>query len=134
MFKKFVLLISIQVSTFVLINAQFDTVPQTEEYAMIRVVVYYESGGIVSSIFPDRNPNPTLTIGDKTTAFRNHLKNPEGEDFKTVPEMLDYMNKWGWILMTSNTMEYLGAGVQDDESRLNTNKYIQILIFKREIQ
>lgn len=129
MLKYLLLLICGHVIIYTGINAQFDTVPRTEEYAMVRVVVYYEGGFFARST--SRNPNPTLTIGNKTTDFRNYLNNSEGEDFKSIPEMLDYMNKWGWTLVTSNTMEYLGAGVQNDESRLNTNKYIQILIFKR---
>jgi len=134
MYKPFLLLAFLLGITCIQLNAQMDTVLQTEEYAMIRTVVYYEGGSIVNPVFSEKHPNPTLTIGAKTTSFRNYLKNREGENFKTVPEMLDYMNKWGWSLVTSNTMEYLGEGIQDDNSLISINKYIQILIFKREIK
>ena len=80
---------------------------------MVRIILYFEGGSIVNSI--ERNPNLTITIEDKPYVFKNHGNSSERSEFKTVPEMLNYMNKWGWIMVISSTMDRR-EGVQDDTS------------------
>jgi len=48
------------------INAQvLDAVPQTEEYAIVKDVLFYKTGTFVSYKYFDNSLNPSLQIGNK---------------------------------------------------------------------
>lgn len=119
---------------FTITRSQDQQVPRTEEYSMIRAIFYYKTGTLVSPSLFDKKPNPILYMGDKSFSIKNDLTNKPGTDFNTITEICDYMNSYGWTLVTSNISEYLGEGTSTDETILNTNKYIQLLFFKKEIK
>jgi len=77
------------------LNAQvLDTIPQTEEYAVVRAVLYYKDGSFVYNKFFDNSRNPSLQIGGVDYLMKNFTKSKEGEKLQNITQMLDYMNKW----------------------------------------
>lgn len=104
---------------------QTDTT-QSEEYAIVRVRVYFAGGEICKplSIYP----NPCVSyagvaMGKFTTKFNS------------VPEIMNDMSKYGWRYINSDVIDYNGDGGNTSKSSLiNTNEYLQILYFKKEIK
>ncbi|WP_020527094.1 hypothetical protein [Flexithrix dorotheae] len=107
---------------------QNDTVPRTMEYATVRVRVYYQGGTLVKP--SGVNPNPIIEMSNFSTKLEDYSKNPKGDKFKTANEILNYMNKYGWILFSTSTLDYKGRG-SDNSSFANTNEYLQIYTFQR---
>jgi hypothetical protein len=104
---------------------QTDTT-QIEEYAIVRVRVYFAGGEICKplSIYP--NPSVSyagVTMGKFTTKFNS------------VPEVMNDMAKYGWKYVNSDVIDYKGdSGNNSSSNLINTNEYLQILYFKKTIK
>jgi hypothetical protein len=83
------------------IRAQIVTDPRTEEYATIRVVISASTG----SISPSTNlPNPQLEVEGASMELKDFVKDSKGVKFETVTNMLNYMNKFSWLLLSSHVV------------------------------
>jgi len=83
------------------IRAQIVTDPRTEEYATIRVVISASTGNIA----PSTNlPNPQLEVEGASMELKDFVKDSKGVKFETVTNMLNYMNKFSWLLLSSHVV------------------------------
>jgi hypothetical protein len=118
MLKKLTLLLILLLS-FNFINAQIATEPRTEEYATVRVVMSSQTGTISSNT---TIPNPFLEMEIASMELKDIIRDPKGAKFENVAEILNYMNKFGWLLLTSQTAEIPGS---------KTGDFIMYYTFKR---
>jgi hypothetical protein len=101
------------------IRAQIVTDPRTEEYATIRVVISASTG----NISPSTNlPNPQLEVEGASMELKDFVKDSKGVKFETVTNMLNYMNKFSWLLLSSHVV---------NPRDLKTDDFIVYYTFKR---
>lgn len=119
--KKTILLILFLVNGLYNSYAQTDT-SSTEEYAIVKAKVYFLDGKIVDPF--NGHPNPTVSYaGINEGKFAVTLK--------YVHDVMNFMNKLGWKYINSDV---LNLGNNDNSKLINTNEYLQILYFKKEIK
>ena len=123
------LILTFSLLSFITFNlfAQFEADSlATEEYAIVKVRVYFQGGGIVKPT--SVHPNPTVS-------YQGINEGKFTIPFKNVFEVMNYMNRYGWKYINSNVIEYLGDGGNNSAGTvINTNEYLQILYFKRELK
>ena len=112
---------------------------QKVEYATVymkmfyqgNTIIYDQSGASQSPVL--RMPDGSVgIIHDSRTENFNAERPSKEARILSIAHMLHYMASFGWILKTSNVLPYEGdSGNNSSSSIINTNEYIQLLIFER---
>ena len=67
--------------------------------------------------------------------IENHDDPNNVKDYTNLNEVLNYMAKYGWVLKSNDMMPYEGdSGNSSRSNIINTNEYMQILIFERDFK
>jgi hypothetical protein len=99
--------------------AQVATDARTEEYATVRAIISAQTGSFSTST---TLPNPFLEMEGASTELKDQVKDIKGVRFASVADMINYMNKFSWLLLNATTMEIAGS---------KTNDYMVLYTFKR---
>jgi hypothetical protein len=89
---------------------QIATEPRTEEYSTVRVVMSSQTGNFSTTT---SLANPFLEMETGSMELKDFIKDPKGAKFETPTEIMNYMNKFGWILQNIQTVEITGSKTGD---------------------
>lgn len=127
---KKIVFIALMILSYNISVSQTDTLKQTEEYLTIRAKFDYQTGMITNYV--STNFNPQFEMGENAYKMKDYISDAKkGKKFTYLTEMLDYMNKYGYTLVSTNTIDYKGTANDDKSSFVNTNQYLMIIIMKR---
>lgn len=101
------------------VNAQIATDPRTEEYATVRAVLSAQTGTFSTAA---TLPNPFLEMEGASMELKDFVKDSKGAKFESITDMINYMNKFSWLLVSSEAIEVAGS---------KTNDFIIYYTFKR---
>lgn len=114
--------------------SQNDTLKNCVEYATVHMKIYYQ-GNTLKNDKKGISKSPTIYFNGIEGVLIDNTDENNPKDFKNSNEILNYMAKFGWILKTSNIVAYAGdSGNNDTGLLLNTNEYMQLLIFEKIIK
>jgi hypothetical protein len=99
--------------------AQITTEPRTEEYATVKAVVSAQTGTFSKET---SLPNPFLEMETAGMELKDIVRDSKGVKFENVTEMINYMNKFGWVLHSSESLAINNS---------KTNDYLILYTFKR---
>ena len=130
--KRCILIITLVFSFFKITFCQ-NEYPQTVEYSTVCLKVFYQ-GNIIHYDKSGISKSPTIGMPDGTMGLLyRDIKAEKEDEFQTIDQVLNYMASYGWVLKTSNITPYAGdSGNTSSNTILNTNKYLQVLVFERE--
>ena len=104
---------------------------QTKEYATVHIRTFYQGNTVLNKKL-GLSPSPRLCMPGQPCGLLYDQTGEKPVEFTQLSQILNYMAGFGWELLTSNTMPYEGdSGNTSSSNLLNTNEYIQILIFER---
>lgn len=103
--RIFFLAIIMLTATININGQELDTIPQTEEYAVVKAILYYNNNTFVGPGLIKKSPNPTLQMGDKSFAMKNFIKSKTGEDFYNHRSFRLYEQMW----MVTSFIKYSGV-------------------------
>ncbi len=108
--------------------------PKTVEYMSVYLKVFYQ-GNQISYDKGGLSRSPVISMPDGTSGLAyDYTDKEKPKKFNTLNDLLNYMSNFGWLLKSSNSMPYEGDGGNTSKSVLiNTNQYIQLLIFERPV-
>ncbi len=132
--KNIILVLSF-LCCYTLVSAQIkiggDTVVQYE-YATVTCRIFYQSNTIVYDE-TGISKSPILILPNKAAFILTYEKQSKNTKFSYVGEVLNYMGSFGWKLINSTTLAYEGDDGNNKSTIINTNEYMQQLIFERPI-
>lgn len=132
--KKFIVLIVLGLVTIYTFSQEPNS-NQLYEYASIYVNVFYQ-GNTIKTDNIGISRSPTLIMPDGSIGFLvDNTDEKNITNFITVNQILNFMAKYGWVLMSSNITPYTGdSGNNSTSNIINTNEYLQVLIFQRNLK
>lgn len=113
--------------------SQEQTKKQSKKYATVIMRVNYQANEI---IYDDKglSKSPVLTMEKQSVILTDARGSGYSDDkgrFRNVGLLISYMSTFGWTLTSSNVIPYEGgSGNQSTSVIINTNEYLQILIFE----
>ncbi len=87
-------------------KAQIATEPRTEEYATVRIAMSAITGNISTTT---TLTNPYLEMEAGSMELKNVIIDPKGTRFENITEIINYMNKFGWSILTVQSVEIPGS-------------------------
>lgn len=121
------------IASFLFLVASLTSViGQNVEYSTVYLKIYYQ-GNIIKYDKSGVSKSPIVYMPDGNIFFLMDNTEPDNQkEFTSLNSILNYMAIQGWILKTSNTFPYEGdSGNTHKSDILNTNEYVNILIFER---
>jgi hypothetical protein len=100
-------------------KAQIATDPRTEEYATVRAIISGQTGKFSTST---TLPNPFLEMEGASMELKDFVKDSKGVKFETLTDMINYMNKFSWLLLSTESVALTAS---------STNEIMLLYTFKR---
>lgn len=131
--KKSLLIIILALGIYSASYSQEVEYVQKVEYSTIYLKIYYQTN-LIKYDRKGLSKSPLLSMpDDKTYILEDYTDKENLKEFIDVNQVLNYMAGYGWTLVSSNITPYAGDGGNTSKSvLLNTNEYIQLLLFVRE--
>ncbi len=131
--KQYLLLFILSLCIYSTTYSQEVEYVQKVEYSTIYLKIYYQTN-LIKYDRKGLSKSPLLSMPDgKTYILEDYTDKENPKEFIDLNQVLNYMAGYGWSLVSSNIAPYAGDGGNTDKGIIiNTNEYIQILLFVRE--